>query len=145
MRADVILDLTGKAGSRVSVVDRFYEGLDYRLIDLAYDDTILRDHRPDWAMALSANPLSEPDLSNAFRHDVVFNGGMMGGMIMQEMGGSMGDGACGGMMGRMGGMGDMINMMTSGKIWSINGDADEGHVMDTLLTLSKGPRNPHPI
>src|SRR3546814_11552207 len=47
MRADVILDLTGKAGSRVSVVDRFYEGLDYRLIDLAYDDTILRDHRPD--------------------------------------------------------------------------------------------------
>src|SRR3546814_6066099 len=52
MRADVILDLTGKAGSRVSVVDRFYEGLDYRLIDLAYDDTILRDHRPDWAMAL---------------------------------------------------------------------------------------------
>src|SRR3546814_1237308 len=73
MRADVILDLTGKAGSRVSVVDLFYEGLDYRLIDLAYDDTILRDHRPDWAMALPANPLSEPDLSNAFRHAVVFN------------------------------------------------------------------------
>src|SRR3546814_9545763 len=84
MRADVILDLTGKAGSRVSVVDRFYEGLDHRLIDLAYDDTILRDHRPDWAMALPANPLSEPDLSNAFRHDVVFNGGMMGGMRSEE-------------------------------------------------------------
>src|SRR3546814_1242636 len=100
MRADVILDLTGKAGSRVSVVDRFYEGLDYRLIDLAYDDTILRDHRPDWAMALPANPLSEPDLSNAFRHAVVFNGGMMGGMVMQEMGGSMGDGASGGLIDR---------------------------------------------
>src|SRR3546814_11708483 len=73
MRADVILDLTGKAGSRVSVVDRFYEGLDYRLIDLAYDDTILRDHRPAWAMALPANPLSEPDLSHAFRHAVGFH------------------------------------------------------------------------
>lgn len=139
MRADVILDMTAKAGSRVSVVDRFYEDLDYRLIDLAYDDTILRDHRPDWAMALPANPLPEPDLSNALRHDVVFNGGMMGGMVMQEMGGSMGDGASGGMMGNMmGGMGDMMNMMHSGKIWFINGVAAEGHVMDPMLTLRQG-------
>src|SRR3546814_3955035 len=58
---------------------------------LAYAETALRDRRPDWPMALPANPLPEPDLSDALRHDVVFNGGMMGGMIMQEMGGSMGD------------------------------------------------------
>src|SRR3546814_9317662 len=88
-------------------------------------------------MALPAKPLSEPDLSNAFRHDVVFNGGMMGGMVMQEMGGSMGDGASGGMMGSMGGMGDMMNMMHSGKIWFINGVAAEGHVMDPMLTLRR--------
>src|SRR3546814_11868576 len=106
MRADVILDLTGKAGSRVSVVDRFYEGLDYRLIDLAYDDTILRDHRPDRAMALPANPPSEPDLSHAFRHDVVFKVGLNGGMLMKDMAGTMGDGAPGGLSGRMGGRGD---------------------------------------
>src|SRR3546814_13550010 len=86
-------------------------------------------------MALPANPLSEPDLSNAFRHDVVFNGGMMGGMVMQEMGGSMGDGASGGMMGSMCGKGDMMNMMHSGKIWFINGVAAQGHVMDPLLIL----------
>src|SRR3546814_18126781 len=105
MRADVILDLTGKAGSRVSVVDRFYEGLDYRLIDLAYDDTILRDHRHDWAMALPANPLSEPDLYTAFRHDGAFNGGLMTGVDTMERGGSRGGEASGGRMGCLGGRG----------------------------------------
>src|SRR3546814_4120087 len=78
MRADVILDMTGKAGSRISVIDRFYEELEYRLVDLAYADTVIRDHRPEWPMALPANPLPEPDLSDAVRHEVIFNGGMMG-------------------------------------------------------------------
>jgi FtsP/CotA-like multicopper oxidase with cupredoxin domain len=39
MRADVILDMTADTGSRVSVTDRFYQGLEYRLVDLAYADT----------------------------------------------------------------------------------------------------------
>ena len=136
MRADVILDMTGSAGSRVSVVDRFYRELEYRLVDLAYADTVLRDSKPDWPMALPANPLPEPDIADADRHDVVFNGGMMGGMVMQEMGGSMGDDSSGGMMGNM--MGGMMNMMHSGKIWFINGVAAEGHVMDPMLTLQHG-------
>src|SRR3546814_2072295 len=42
------------------------------------------------------------------------------------------------MMGSMGGMGDMMNMMHSGKIWFINGVAAEGHVMDPMLTLRQG-------
>jgi FtsP/CotA-like multicopper oxidase with cupredoxin domain len=139
MRADVILDMTGEPGSRVSVIDRFYQELEYRLVDLAYADTVLRNGPPDWPMALPANPLPEPNLSDAVRHDVVFNGGMMGGMVMQEMGGSMGDGSSGGMMGdMMGGMGSMMNMMHSGKIWFINGVAAEGHVMDPMLTLQGG-------
>src|SRR3546814_18098952 len=77
-------------------------------------------------MARPANPLPEPDLSDAVRHEVIFNGGMMGGMVMQEMGGSMGDGSSGGMMGNMmGGMGGMMSMMHSGKIWFINGVRSE--------------------
>ncbi|RWO41241.1 multicopper oxidase domain-containing protein, partial [Mesorhizobium sp.] len=82
----------------------------------------------------------EPDLASAVRHEVTFNGGMMGAMVMQEMGGSMGDtrkhspGAVGGMMGSMGGM---MNMMHSGGIWFINGIAAEGHVMDPMLTLAR--------
>jgi len=42
MRADVVLDMTGNPGSRVSVNDRFYQGLEYRLVDLAYAAAALR-------------------------------------------------------------------------------------------------------
>src|SRR5690606_27697417 len=83
--------------------------------------------------ALPPNPLPEPDLEAAVRHEVTFNGGMMGNMVMQEMGGSMGDASPGG----MGGMGSMMGMMHSGKIWFINGVAAEGHVMDPMLTLAR--------
>jgi FtsP/CotA-like multicopper oxidase with cupredoxin domain len=53
-------------------------------------------------------------------------------MVMAEMGGSMGDGASGGMMG------NMMNMMHGQGIWFINGKAATGHVMDPLLTLPRG-------
>ncbi|RWM13750.1 MAG: multicopper oxidase family protein [Mesorhizobium sp.] len=140
MRADLILDMTADAGSRVSVIDRFYEGLEYRLVDLAYADNPLREKAPDWPVALPPNPLPEPDLATAIRHEVTFNGGMMGAMVMQEMGGSTGNtgddssGAMGDMMGSMDGM---MNMMHSGSIWFINGVAAEGHVMDPMLTLAR--------
>jgi FtsP/CotA-like multicopper oxidase with cupredoxin domain len=61
MRADLILDMTGEPQSRVQVIDRFYQGLEYRLIDLAYDGTTLRDTAPDWSMALPANPQRRAD------------------------------------------------------------------------------------
>jgi FtsP/CotA-like multicopper oxidase with cupredoxin domain len=133
MRADLIIDMTAEAGSRISVNDRFYKGLEYRLVDLVYDGKPLRDSAPDWPVALPPNPLPEPDLEAAVRHEVTFNGGMMGNMVMQEMGGSMGDASPGG----MGGMGSMMGMMHSGKIWFINGVAAEGHVMDPMLTLAR--------
>jgi len=137
MRADVILDMTGAAGSRHSVIDRFYQGLDYRLLDLAYGSAPARQQAPDWPLELPANPLPEPDLGDAVGHDVVFNGGMMGALVMQEMGGRMGEGSGGGMMGGMGDMGGMMGMMHDGKIWFVNGVAAEGHVMDPLLTLAR--------
>lgn len=131
MRADLILDMTGEPGSRVSVVDRFYQGLEYRLVDLAYDQASLRENAPDWPVSLPANPLPEPDPAAARRHDVVFNGGMMGDMVMREMGGSMGEGGSGG-------MGGMMGMMHGDGIWFINGKAAEGHVLDPMLTLDLG-------
>jgi len=134
MRVDVVLDMAGEPGSRSAIVDRFYEGLEYRLIDLSYDTEPLRDRPPKWPMELPANPLPEPDIKNAVRHEVMFNGGRMGGMVMAEMGGSMGDGSSDGMRG---GMGSMMRMMHSGKIWFINGVAAEGHIMDPMLTLER--------
>lgn len=131
MRMDVVIDMVGDVNQRYTLTDPFYRGLKYRLVDLVYTDTPMRDRIPDWDMQLSANPLAEPDLTKAERHEVTFNGGMMGGMVMQEMGGSMGNEP-------MGAMGSMRDMMHSGKIWFINGVAAEGHIMDPMLTLRHG-------
>ncbi|MFQ5566389.1 MAG: multicopper oxidase family protein, partial [Paracoccaceae bacterium] len=120
MRIDLVLDMTGKPGSRVTVADRFYEGLEYRLVDLAYADEPLRARVPDWPMELPANPLAEPDIESATRHEVVFNGGMMGQMMMGQN------------------MGSMMGQMHSGKVWFINGEAATGHVMEPMLTLARG-------
>jgi FtsP/CotA-like multicopper oxidase with cupredoxin domain len=140
MRIDLIIDMTGNAGSRVAVTDRFYEGLEYKLIDLAYADTALREKVPDWPVSLSANPLPEPDIKTASRSEVTFTGGMMGEMVAQQMGESMGPGKPGGMMGDMNSMmGGMMRMMNSGTAWFINGvAADENrHIMDPILTLER--------
>ncbi|MEM9969870.1 MAG: multicopper oxidase family protein [Pseudomonadota bacterium] len=130
MRVDLILGCTAAPGARAQVIDRAYRGEDYRLVDLAYGRTPLRDSVPDFPVALAANPLPEPDIARARRHEVTFTGGMMGMMVEREMG----LGAGGGMMG-----GSMTGMMheRSG-IWLINGKAAEGHVLDPFLTLDQG-------
>ncbi|HEV2896303.1 MAG TPA: multicopper oxidase family protein [Pseudaminobacter sp.] len=136
MRADLVIDMTGEPGSRSSIMDRFYEGLEFPFVDFVYADASLRERAPDWPMALPANPLPEPDLENASRNEVLFNGGMMGEMIAAEMGAKMGPGAAGG---RMGGMHSMMEMMNSSSAWFINGvAADEtSHVMKPMLTLAR--------
>ncbi len=125
MRADVILDMTGKPGQRITIQDSFYRRLAYRLLDVVYDPTPLRKRPPETPIALAANTMPEPDMASVVRHEVRFNGGMMGG-------GMMGRGSNSG--GRM----DMMKMMRSGKMWLINGVAATGHVMDPLVTLQKG-------
>ena len=136
MRIDLVLDMAGKAGSRVAVIDRFYEGMDYRLVELAYADEALRERAPDWPLELPANPLPEPDLATAERHEVTFNGGMMGEMVMAEMGGSMGSDRGGGMMGMMGG--GMMGMSRPSGLWFVNGVAADGPVSEPVLTFARG-------
>jgi FtsP/CotA-like multicopper oxidase with cupredoxin domain len=129
MRADLVFDMTGRPGERFGVTDTFYRGLEYRLLDLTYEDAPpLRAHPLDAPMRLAANTMPEPDLATAERHEIAFSGGMMGGM--------MGGGMMGGMMqGMMGGM--MRGMQHSG-IWAINGVSATGHVLDPFLTLDRG-------
>ena len=120
MRVDLVIDMTGKPGDAVTVTDAFYEGLEYRLVDLAYEPDELRDTMPDWSMDLPPNPLAEPDMKAAARHQIVFNGGMMGQMMMA------------------GGMRSMMGQMREGNMWFINGEAATGFVMDPLLVLPRG-------
>ncbi len=140
MRADLIIDMTGTAGDRIDLIDRFYPRLAYRLTAFVYDGKPVREARAEGAVALPPNPLPEPDLGNAERHAVTFNGGMMGQMVMQEMGGQMGS---------------MMNMMRSGGMWFVNGVAADGHVLEPFLTLRRDGSHviamtnatawPHPI
>jgi FtsP/CotA-like multicopper oxidase with cupredoxin domain len=118
MRADLIIDMQGKPGSKYPVVDDFYRDLEYKLLDFAYGpEKPVGDHPPGSPPSLPANPLPEPDLGAAARHQITLQGGMMGGM---------------GMM-RMMGMG--------GPSWALNGvsmNGDGRHDAPPLLKLGKG-------
>jgi FtsP/CotA-like multicopper oxidase with cupredoxin domain len=122
MRADLVIEMHGRPGERVTIADTFYGGLEYRLLDLVYsDEPPLRPNPLDAPGRLAANTMPEPDLREAERHEVTFGGGMMGGMMNS-----------GGMMGGM-----MRGMQHAG-IWSINGVAASGHVMEPFLILRRG-------
>jgi len=123
MRVDLILDMTGQPGERFTVIDSFYQGQAYRLVDLVYEAEPLRQILPETAVALPPNTMPEPDIGNAERHDVTFGGGMMGGMMTAIMDG------------RKVAMGEM---MRQGMAWAVNGVAATGHVHDPLLTLGRG-------
>lgn len=126
MRVDVVLDMQGEPGHRYRVIDEFYEGRSYWLTQLAYEQTPpIRKNPLDAPLALPANPLPQPDLPSAERHELRLQGGMMGGGMMS-----------GGMMGGMG-----MSGMSHRAVWAINGQSmtGDGHAdMPPLLTLRRG-------
>lgn len=131
MRLDLIVDMQGEPGRRYDVIDDYYDGLAYQLTSFAYGgEKPLRENSLDAPLRLPRNPLPEPDLQNAERHEMVLQGGMpsmrdmMGGGKMQGMGG---------MSGGMAGHGRAI--------WAINGTSmtGDGHAeMPPLITLKQG-------
>ena len=119
MRADIVLDMTGEPGAKTPVIDAFYRNREYSLLDLAYAPEPLRDEPPAWPVALPPNPLPEPDLEGALRHEMMFTGGAMGGAIMAEMGGSMGP-------------------VGPRSFWFVNGEAASGDIPEPMATLRRG-------
>lgn len=117
MRIDIILDMQGEPGTRYRVLDDFYPHLSYWLTHLAYENNVPIEPRwPKHPLALPRNPLPEPELVTAERHELKLQGGMMSGM--------------GGMMG-----------MGSRAVWAINGKSmtGDGHAgMTPLVTLKLG-------
>lgn len=130
MRVDLVLDMQGEPGRTYEVVDDFYDGLSYRLTQLAYDARPpIREHLLDASLALPRNPLPEPDLAAAERHRLELQGGMMSAMMARRdmQGGMMGEG---GMMG-----------MGHGAAWAINGQSmtGDGHAgMEPALAIKRG-------
>jgi FtsP/CotA-like multicopper oxidase with cupredoxin domain len=114
MRADLIVDMVASPGTRHAVHDGFYRQRAYKLVDLQYSDEAPLRTRTEDPPRLPNNPLAEPDLRNAERHEIVFTGGMMGNMR---------------------GMG-------RGVAWAVNGTTsgcgDGGLPFEPLLVLRKG-------
>lgn len=114
MRVDLILDMIGKPGAHQIVTDDFYKGLEYPLTSLVYSKQALRDRPPSSSIELPRNRLAEPDVANALRHEVVFSGGMNGGIA------------------------NMDAMMEKGMAWMVNGVSALGHVHDPLMSIPLG-------
>jgi FtsP/CotA-like multicopper oxidase with cupredoxin domain len=124
MRADLVLDLRNKPGERFRVLDNNYRGNEYQLLDLVYsDEPPLRKESPTDPIRLPENPLAEPDVAEAERHDIALGGGMMSMMRAAMVEGRQLD---------------IRAMMHDGLAWAINGVAAKGHMMDPLLTLRRG-------
>ncbi len=120
MRADIVLDASGGAGTEVPVRDRFRPDGAYEVATLVHGDTPLRARAPDWDMALPPNPLPEPDLAASTRHEVVFHGGMMGQMMMGADAPAM------------------IEQMRQGRMWFVNGRAAQSHDNPPLIEAERG-------
>jgi FtsP/CotA-like multicopper oxidase with cupredoxin domain len=127
MRIDVVLDMQGEPARRYPVVDDFYDGVSYTLTQLAYDTGApVRAHPLDAPPSLLRNPVPEPDIATAERHEIILQGGMMGGGMMMGMGGMNGMATPG---------------MDGGAAWAINGMSMTGDGqadMPPLLTFKRG-------
>jgi FtsP/CotA-like multicopper oxidase with cupredoxin domain len=123
-RVDVILDMQGEPGGRYAVMDEFYPRRSYRYLELVYDQAApVRDSPLDAVAALAPNPIPEPSLADAQRHDIVLAGGAMGGMRSAILDGQALE------------IGELAGR---GKVWALNGIAAHGHVMEPLFTFQLG-------
>lgn len=123
-RADVILDMSGEPGGRYAVTDVYDSRRSYRFLELVYEPgRPLRDSPLDASVALAANPIPEPDPSDAQRHEVVLAGGAMGGLHAAILDGrSL----------------DIRDLARQGKVWAVNGVAAHGPVMKPLFEFRLG-------
>ncbi len=129
MRADLVMDMTGRAGERFAITDGFYPQFTYRLLEITYAEEPLRDHAIEASIELPRNPLSEPDLPAAERHEIVLGGGEM--MSGGEMSG--GDMMSGAMM-----HGTDMTAANSDNLWTINGVSATERTHEPLLFLKRG-------
>ena len=123
MRIDLLFDMTAQPGQRFRVVDSFYRGIEYKLLELVYaGDAPLRDLSRVAPVRLPDNPLPEPNLEGAQRHRITLGGGMMGSMRTAMLDSKQVD---------------IRTLMHDGLVWAINGIAAKGHVHEPLLTLER--------
>jgi len=124
-RRDLILDMAGKPGDRLAVVDDYYERFAYTFATFVHEPgAVLRNSPLDAKIALAANPLPEPDLAAAVASDIVIEGGAMGGLREAMY------------------QGEKLSLMDlwrkHRKVWVLNGVASSGFTEDPMFKLQRG-------
>ena len=127
-RTDLIVDMTGKPGEKTEIRDLYYQRFAYTLAIPSYaDETPVRKDRLGPPRPLAANPHHQPDIANAERHEMVFEGGAMGGLREAKY------------KGQTLGLRELAGM---GMVWAVNGRVippmEEGNVGDPMLTMKQG-------
>lgn len=125
MRVDLMLDFPHAPGTRAEVTDDFYPRMAGRLMEIVYDyGRVLRARPLDEPVALAANPLAEPDVAHAERHEILFQGGAMGSVRDALFQGE-----------RVG----LARLVREHHLaWVVNGVAVKGHTHAPLLELKRG-------
>lgn len=125
MRADLILDMTGRPGDRVALRDDYYgEGPQSLLVFRYSDEAPLRDGPLEAPIALAPNPHSEPDLQAAETQEVLIEGGARGFMEEASYRGQT--------------YPARKLWREHRKAWALNGVAWDSPMMDPMFTLSLG-------
>src|SRR3546814_7773762 len=80
MRLDLMLDMVGDPGGRYAIRDSFYATNAYTLSEIVYGDAppLRRDADKTPPVRFAPNTMPEPSLDREARHEVAFQGGMMG-------------------------------------------------------------------
>ena len=124
-RVDLIVDIAGKPGERLAVVDDYYKQFAYTFITFNVEPgEVLRGSPLDAPITLPGNSLPEPDLANAETKKVLIEGGAMGGLRATVY------------------KGDKVELRKlwrqHRKVWVLNGVASSGVDMDPIFKLKLG-------
>jgi FtsP/CotA-like multicopper oxidase with cupredoxin domain len=123
-RCDLIVDMAGEPGQSYPVIDAYYGRQAYKFLDLVYSEQRpLRTSPLEAPVALPPNPIPEPDLTTAKRHDITISGGAMGSLRSARY------------QGEEMAIRDLAQM---GKMWALNGIVAHGMAMPPLLNLDLG-------
>jgi len=124
-RADVILDMTGKPGERVTILDDHFEKYAYDFVTFVHEPgKLLRESPLAAPPSLTANPIPEPDNAAAITQQIVIQGGAMGGLTEAVYKGEQWK------MRRL--------FRKHRKAWTLNGIAFHGMSAKPMFTLKKG-------
>ena len=125
-RADLILDIGGTPGDATSVADiSFGNQFTYELMRLIRSlNRVESANSKSPPPRLTANPVAKPEFNNAERHQIIFEGGAMGGLAGAYLDGEYKS------------MRELVQLQ---KLWSVNEKIfSDPHNSNPLLTLQQG-------